>query len=273
MTESLLIQSLPQFIFFINLSQETTHFCFYNTIQIAKYNAKHFAENIVILDYKSVPEKYEFNKTPEPYKTYIRLTDDSNYYVLEEDYHIEKFENERNQLIEVLGKLNAKSLDFQESINLNCDNLCDIFANGGAEGQIGKNKTKSDEMKQRTLFADKGLTEEQVLEIDVTKYPKKIRELIQNRAAGVLYDNYSVVFNDYNNMTGKLTDSFGMYMGFSCHREQTRKITYEYKIVFYEYKEEPTLSKEDNKLVVCKSIYYPFSLCIKNDQIIEKYSK
>jgi len=52
----------PHFIFFINESQDTaTHFCFYNTIQIAKYNAKHFTENIVFLDYKSAPKEYEFN--------------------------------------------------------------------------------------------------------------------------------------------------------------------------------------------------------------------
>ena len=257
----------PHFIFFINESQDTaTHFCFYNTIQIAKYNAKHFAENIVFFDYKSAPKEYEFNTEPQPYKTYIRLMDDSNYYVLEEDYHIEKFENERNQLIEVLGKLNAKSLDFNESINFDCNNLC--FATGAVNGQIGNNKKKSDEMKQQTKFADKGLTEKEVLEIDVTKYPKKMRELIQNRGAGVLYDNYSVVFNDYQNITGKLTDSFSMYVGCNFNREQMRKITYEYKIEFYEYKK--PINKESTnkepKFVVCKTIcnHYPFSLCIKN---------
>ena len=253
----------PRFIFFINKSQDTaTQYCFYNTIQIAKYNAKHFAENIKIMDYKCASKEYEYNKTPQPYKTYIRLTDDKNYYVLEEDYHIEKFENERSQLIEVLGKLNAKSLDFQESINFSCDTLCTESANGIIDGKIGNNKKKLDEMKQQTTFSDKELTEKQVLEIDATKYPKRIRELIQNRAAGVLYDNYSVVFNDYQNVTGKLTDAFSMYVGCNFNREQKQKITYEYKIVFYEYKKDKT-QDENNKLVVCKSIcnHYPFTLC------------
>ena len=195
----------PQFIFFTNES-ENNH-CLYNAIQTAKYNSKHFAENIEITDYKTPNTKYTFNKTPQPYKTYIRLTDNENYYVLEDDYHIEKFEDERNHLIEVLGKLNAKSLDFQESINFGCDTLCTGDFSNIVEGQIGNNKKKSDEMKQRTTFANKGLTEKQVLEIDATKYPKKIRELIQNRISGVIYDNYSVVFNDYQNISGKLTDS------------------------------------------------------------------
>ena len=63
----------PQIIFFIDQSQETTHSWFYNTIQTATYNSKHFSENIEIMDYKTVTKEYEFNKTPQPYKTYIKL--------------------------------------------------------------------------------------------------------------------------------------------------------------------------------------------------------
>jgi len=242
------IYHYPQFIFFLNTPPTNTNACnICDTWEIAKYNSNQMSKDVEIIhigDSKAIA-KYNFNKPPQPYKTYVKLLEEDDmedpdlqyYYVEEQDYHIEKFEHERNQLVRILGRLNAKSVYFRESINTTCDITCMTTATKSqAQGEV--QQSKMDEMMQRNLFDDKEWTETQIKNEfgDMDKYSRKMRELINKRFSGVTFDNYSSSFNDYNNVTSRLTDVLNVYLGIQCGREYSRKITYEYTIKYFSYK-------------------------------------
>ena len=285
--------SPPKFIFFVNElpdsdSTHTTGICFYNIWEIAKYNSKLFSENVEIIHIEDTEKisNYTFNKKPQPYKTFVKLVDDADegnnagvdprigqYYVLEEDYHIERFEHDRNQLIKLLGKLNAKSVYFSETINSNCGDMLlgSIFS---VNASVNSEKKKMEEMLQRSLFDDKELTEAQIHEEfqDFEKYPAALREVISNRFSGVSVDNYSFSCNDYHNISSKLTDSLNAYLGIQCNSQSSSKITYEYMITYHPYKKRVTFENEEKHKTAKKTIcnHYPF-FCGKHG--IEKQIK
>lgn len=256
---------LPQFIFFLNETptpdSDSPSKCTYSLWDIARYNSKFMSKNVELIHINDTNaiSKYIFNKSPEPYKTYIKLveSDDNetpdiqNMYVEESTYRSERFEHERNQLVRILGKLNAKSVYFRESENTTCDFTC-MTSTPQSSGETEIKKQKMDEIMQRNLFDNKDWTEEQIrvqfrnLEI----YPKKMRELINKRFSGVVFDSFSSTFNDYSNVSGHLTDVLNAYFGISCGRQMSKKITYEYTIKYYSYK--PPSNHPTGNLAICK---------------------
>jgi hypothetical protein len=282
------IQIFPQFIFFLPNHQGSVQVtaCFLDTIEIVKYNSKLFAENVEIYHINdSEWSKYTFNKTPQPYKTYIQLSE--SYYVLEDDYHIEKFEQERNELVDLLGRLNAESVSFRETVN----NVCgvNVILSGDfcapLGGGLGEEKKKKDEMLQDNVFDNKHLSEKDIRRNFAYCLPKSkvLQEVVKRRLSGVLFDHYSFSFNDYTNVSGKLTDTLSGVLGISCNREYSRKVTYEYTIKYYPYASPSNVSKhvsfEDGVVYdfnatskVCDSIFnhtpfclWPKSNCIKSN--------
>jgi hypothetical protein len=243
----------PKFIFFLNETRtpdsDATPRCAYSLWDIARYNSKLMSKNVELIhinDSKAIA-KYNFNKPPEPYKTYIKLieSDDNEYpemqllYVEESTYRSERFEYERNQLVRILGKLNAKSVYFRESENTSCDFTCMTSA-PKSSGETDTKNRKMDDLMQRNLFDDKGWTEAQIRgqfrDLDV--YPKKMHELINKRFSGVTFDSFSSTFSDYSNVSSHLTDVLNAYLGFGCSRQISKKITYEYTIKYFSYKKQ-----------------------------------
>ena len=239
----------PQFIFFLNetATPDSTTKCTYSLWDIARYNSKLMSKNVELIhinDQKAIA-KYNYNRPPEPYKTYVKLTQEDDYenpelqymYVLENDYHAERFNHERNQLVRILGKLNAKSVYFRESSDTTCNFTC-MTNSQQTTTETEMKKEKMDDLMQRNLFDDKEFTESQIhaqfRDLDI--YPKKMRELINKRFSGVTFDGFSSTFSDYTDVSSQLTDVFNMYLGISCGRQVSKKITYMYTIKYYSYK-------------------------------------
>jgi hypothetical protein len=240
----------PQMIFFLNEAPTSdagsSAKCAYSIWDIARYNSKLMSKNIELIhinDSKNIA-KYSYNRIPEPYKTYIKLVEPDDFedtelqymYVEESTYRTEKFEHQRNQLVRILGKLNAKSVYFRESSDTTCDITCMTTA-PQSSGETDVKKEKMDELMQRNLFDDKEWTEDQIRGQfrDLDRYPKKMRELINKRFSGVTFDSFSSTFTDYSGVSSQLTDVFNMYLGINCGRQVSKKITYEYTIKYYSY--------------------------------------
>jgi hypothetical protein len=240
----------PQMIFFLREAPtsdaDSSAKCAYSIWDIARYNSKLMSKNIELIhinDSKTIA-KYSYNRTPEPYKTYIKLVESDDFedpelqymYVEESTYRTEKFEHQRNQLVRILGKLNAKSVYFRESSDTTCDITCMTTA-PQSSGETDVKKEKMDELMQRNLFDDKEWTEDQIRRQfrDLDRYSKKMRELINKRFSGVTFDSFSSTFTDYSGVSSQLTDVFNMYFGLSCGRQVSKKITYEYTIKYNSY--------------------------------------
>ena len=239
----------PQMIFFLREappSDTDSTKCMYSIWDIARYNSKLMSKSVELIhinDSKAIA-KYSYNRIPEPYKTYIKLVEPDDFedpdlqytYVEESTYRTEKFEHQRNQLVRILGKLNAKSVYFRESSDTTCDITCMTTA-PQSSGETDVKKEKMDELMQRNLFDDKQWTEDQIHKQfrDLDKYPKKMRELINKRFSGVTFDSFSSTFTDYSGVSSQLTDVFNMYLGMNCGRQVSKKITYEYTIKYYSY--------------------------------------
>jgi len=273
------IQILPQFIFFLPNHQGSVQMtaCFLDTIEIVKYNSKLFSENVEICHINDSEKwsKYTFNKSPQPHKTYVHLFE--TYYVLDDDYHIEKFERERNELVDLLGRLNAESVSFRETINNSCGVNVILSGDfcGTLGGELGEEKKKEDEMLQHNVFDNKHFTERDIRRNFAYSLPKSkvLQEVVRRRLSGVLFDHYSFSFNDYTNVSGKLTDVLNAVLGISCNREYTRKVTYEYTIKYYAYASPSNISKHvsfedgvvydfNSNSIVCNSIFNHAPFCI-----------
>jgi hypothetical protein len=266
-TEFTDIQSYPppKFIFFLNETptpdSDSPSKCTYSLWDIARYNSKLMSKNVELIHINDTNTiaKYSFNKPPEPYKTYIKLveSDDNEtrelqyMYVEESTYRSERFEHERNQLVRILGKLNAKSVYFRESENTTCDFTC-MTTTPQSSGETDVKKQKMDDLMQRNLFDDKDWTEDQIRGqfSDLETYPKKMRELINKRFSGVTFDSFTSTFSDYSNVSGHLTDVLNVYLGIQCGRQISKKITYEYTIKYYSYKK-PHMCHTGNSGMIC----------------------
>ena len=241
---------LPQFIFFLNEAptfDTDSAKCTYTLWDIARYNSKLMSKNVELIhinDQISMA-KYNYNRCPEPYKTYVKLTQEDDYenpelqymYVLDSDYHAERFNHERNQLVRILGKLNAKSVYFRESSDTTCSITCTSVSQASSS-ETEMKKEKMDDLMQRNLFDDKQWTEAEIRAQfrDLDVYPKKMQELINKRFSGVVFDGFSSTFTDYTDISSQLTDVFNMYFGCNCSRQVSKKITYMYTIKYYSYK-------------------------------------